>query len=38
MENCSIYEFLGVYHANRVYTWENDFNSSTRKEKKSIHE
>lgn len=27
-------EFLGVYHADRVYTWESNFNSCTRKEKK----
>lgn len=27
-------EFLGVYHADRVYTWESDFNSCTCKEQK----
>lgn len=27
-------EFLGAYHADRVYTWESDFNSCTPKEKK----
>lgn len=31
-------EFLGVHYADKVHTWENDFNFSTPKEKKSIPE